>query len=212
MIRIRRKLGMKMKIVSMFAVVLFVGCSKTNSPVHFSKIASQTAGQAEVSSQESKESQESTRPQVAIRYTLLEKYLNGLVTKEYVMAWFFEDARSFREKLFVVKDEIYGKMPMSQHDVNLILILEYAMNTHIRKFNDKNIFVRSKDIIHAAVKSADEYDDQIEEYIENYYDIARVKNEGAPAKIISDQPIGFLGSFVRYGFKIEEVNFFFFRE
>jgi hypothetical protein len=194
-----------MRIAILVVILFLIGCSKTSNPVHFSKAVSKVTTSA------SGETTSENKLKIP-NYTLLEMYLHGIVTKEYVMAWFFEDARHFREKLLIIKDEIKSKMPVSNHDRNLILVLEYAMNTLIRKFNDRNVLSRSKEIFSAAIESSKEYEDRVQEYTENFYDLGTVKNGGAPAKVISDQPIGFLGSFFKYGFKIEEIDFFDFRD
>lgn len=191
---------------SFLAVVILVvvGCSKGSNPVQFSNV------EKAQSVTESTDGQVNSAPAIVAPerdYTILELYLAEKITKEYVMAWFFMDIREYRNKIFDIKSEIRTKQPLSQNDIEKILVLEYAMNQVIRKFNDRNVLYRTKEVVGAAIRSAKTRENSSQEIYDNAYGVDQVRKKGLPAKAISNEPIGFLGSVTKYGFKIEEVNF-----
>lgn len=180
-----------------------IGCSKGSNPVRFSKIERNV----EKTTQKVTMTQAPAIETPTRNYTLLEMYLAEMVTKEFFMSWFFMEIKQFREKVYLIKQEIETKLPLSQHDVDRILILEYAMNEGIKKFNDRNIIYRGKNVIQAGLSSRKPSEDPEEEILSNVYTVKDVQREGMPAKAISDNPDGFINSFIKYGFKIQEVDF-----
>jgi hypothetical protein len=185
-----------LKSLSFFVCILLVGCADKN-PVQFSnptKCAPETT-QTAVSENESVPEKKS--------YTLLELYLLEKIEREYMMAWFFKDVRLYRDKLFLIKDEIYSKRPLSLHDRNRVLLLEAGMNDAIRKFNERNILSRTKDVAAAALHN--EFFPK--EKVKTEYTLEEIQKNGLPPVAISNDIYGFLGSLHKYGFQIEPVNF-----
>ena len=192
---------MKSVLLAVVVGLLTLGCSKSSNPVKFSKVEEPVQMAPAAAANET--------PAIVQRtYTLIEMYLAEMITKEEFMAWFFKDAPQYRNKLLSVKAEIEIKQPLSPQDINKILLLEYAMNTTIRKFNDRNVLLRTHNVLRAAIDSTDGRKTKPEVIKDNTYTLSEVQRRGLPAKAISDNPMGFLGSFLRYGFKIEEVDFF----
>ena len=78
-------------ILSAFLLCVMVGgCSNNDNPMQFEKI-------------------NSPQPQMTMSsktYSLLELYLLEKIEREYLIAWFFSDAKLYRAKLFYIKNEI----------------------------------------------------------------------------------------------------------
>lgn len=163
--------------------MLAMSCSRGSNPYQFSKVekkAVEPAPQVET--------------QVAPRsYTLLEQYLEELISVNDFVAWFFQDQSGYRGRLYDIKSEIKTKVPLSDGDTNRILVLEYRMNRIIREYNERSLFKRAADFRSAVIDS---------------YNNNKKRNKENLAKIISDNPLGFLNSFFKHGYKIEEVDFF----
>lgn len=172
-----------MKIYLFIPLLLIMSCSRGSNPYQFEKIE--------------KPAPEMQTRTVEKKYTLLELYLNERVTADYFIKWFFQDQEGYRSRLFFIKDEIEMKMPLSVHDERMIIILEYRMNRIIQSFNRKNFFRRATDFVVAAYESRQQKNDKANSN----------EDEDNLAKIISDNPNGFMNSFFKYGFKIEEVDF-----
>jgi len=63
--------------------------------------------------------------------TILEKYLDGEIDKDFVVAYLFSDIENFRLKIYDFSKEIqsYSTLSIDQH--NKILVLEYDLNKSI---------------------------------------------------------------------------------
>lgn len=192
----------------MFAILLGTasgGCSN-NNPVQFSKEAQANQNSQEATRANSNAKTQSTAiSSPANVYTLLELYLMEKIERDYMMAWFFKDIRIYRAKMVLIKNEITSKKPLSSHDTNRILLLEAGMNDSIRTFNQRNLFARTREVFNAAVRSSDYY--TFKERIRSDYTLPEIERQGVPAQAISNNLPGFLGSIMKNGFQIENVDF-----
>lgn len=175
----------KFIILALILLGLTTGCSKVENPMVFEKIQPPPVKIA---------------PPPPPEYTLLDLYLMEQIDTDYMMNWFFKDYKGYRYKLFYTKSLIESMEPLTQHDRDRILLLQFTMNEAIQKFNNRNFFARATAVVRAGFESRDKNRKDPQESLSD------IKNQGASAKHISDNPVGFLGSFNRYGFKIEKVK------
>lgn len=161
------------------------GCSKTDNPMVFTKVEKPVL---------------KVVPPPAPAPTLMELYLSERIGTDYMMNWLFKDYKQYRYKLFYIKGQVELKEPLSSHDRDRVLLLEYVMNDAIRRFNNRNFFSRAGSVIQAGIESRNANPKDTAESLKD------IKNKGASAKHISDSPLGYFNSFTRYGFKIEKVK------
>lgn len=169
-----------MKIYLFIPLLLMMSCSRASNPYQFTKVESVVL-------------EEPLSVQVSKReYTLLELYLQESISADEMIEWFFQDQPGYRDRLYSIQSEVDRKLPLSPKDEQRLIVLEYRMNRIIQTFNRRNIFSRATDYAVAAFESRKAETES---------------DEGNPSKIVSDNPMGFLNSFFKNGFTIEEVDF-----
>lgn len=185
----------------LFALMILAGCSNDDAQVHFAKVEPVASRDNTNGGQKLNAYTFQQHPEKEPE-TILEYYLAGLIDRDYFMAWFFSDVTTYRNKLFDVGYEIKEKEPLSRQDRIKILSLEKNMNIAIRKFNERNLLDRSSGVLGAAWDARKDKKER-----KPQFNLSEIKSKGVQANVISDSPLGFLSSMVRYGFTIEPVNF-----
>lgn len=136
-----------------------------------------------------------------IEPTMLGHYLDGDVTREYMIAWIFSDSESFRGTIYDINYEIAQKENLSNQEIDRILALEYDLNRYIHRFNDQGFFSKA----YGITASFTEKFFRDEDYTLSI-GLRKLENEGVDPMSISDSHIGVLNSVFVNGFNFEEVD------
>jgi hypothetical protein len=131
--------------------------------------------------------------------SVFQKYLDGEINRDDVVAWFFVDESKFRMKVLLVQEELAHRN-LSRTDIDRTDLVNYDINGAIDKFNDRNVLSRSGRITSSiVVKSINENNVSGQSYSE-------VEENGARANSISESAIGTVNSVMKNGFVIQKID------